>query len=75
VPRRFNLVTIDGDLLGSVELAREEWPAGSVIYRGGVRPNLRVVAQLPPATAGQTATLVVTASYPDAPEPAAPPPV
>ena len=39
----FALVTVDGDTLGAVELGRPDWPDGSIIYRGGDEPNLRVV--------------------------------
>jgi hypothetical protein len=39
----FALVTSDGDTLGAVELARPDWPPGSVTYRGGDEPNLRVL--------------------------------
>jgi len=38
----FQLVTTDGDVLGAVELARPDWPVGSIIHRG-LEPNLRVV--------------------------------
>lgn len=41
----FALVTTDGDALGAVELARPDWPDGSVIYRGD-EPNLRVVGRI-----------------------------
>jgi hypothetical protein len=30
----FRIVTADGQSLGTAELARPDWPAGSVIYRG-----------------------------------------
>jgi hypothetical protein len=43
----FQLVTVDGDALGAVELSRPDWPPGSVIYRGGDDANLRVVDMLP----------------------------
>ena len=43
----FVLVTADGESLGAVELGRPDWPDGSVIYRGGDAPNLRVVGYLP----------------------------
>jgi hypothetical protein len=36
---RFALVTPDGDVLGTVEVARPDWPAGSVIFRGGGRTS------------------------------------
>ena len=39
----FALVTVDGDPLRPVELGRPDWPDGSIIYRGGDEPNLRVV--------------------------------
>jgi hypothetical protein len=39
----FELVTTDGQRLGAIELQRPDWPIGSVIYRGGPQPNLRVV--------------------------------
>jgi hypothetical protein len=38
----FQLVTRDGEVLGPVELARPDWPVGSVIYRGGA-PDLMVL--------------------------------
>jgi hypothetical protein len=37
---KFQLETVDGKPLGAVELARPDWPVGSIIYR---TPNLRVV--------------------------------
>ena len=43
----FQLVTVDGEALGPVELAPPDWPPGSIIYRGSSRPNLRVVDRLP----------------------------
>jgi hypothetical protein len=39
----FQLRTADGDELGAVHLGRPDWPPGSVIYRGGDQPDLRVV--------------------------------
>ncbi|HEY8803034.1 MAG TPA: hypothetical protein VIN00_08150 [Candidatus Dormibacteraeota bacterium] len=39
----FQLVTVDGEALGVRELARPDWPPGSVIYRPPGEPNLRVV--------------------------------
>ena len=39
----FRIVTADGQPLGTAELAHPDWPAGSVIYRGRGKPNLRVV--------------------------------
>ena len=38
----FALVTPEGDDLGTVEVARPDWPDGSVIYRGD-GPNLLVI--------------------------------
>ena len=42
----FQLVTTDGEALGATELARPDWPPGSIIYRGD-GPNLRVVDVIP----------------------------
>jgi hypothetical protein len=42
----FQLVTIDGDVLGGRELSGPDWPPGSVIYTGPSEPNLRVVRGL-----------------------------
>ena len=42
----FQLVTTHGEALRATELARPEWPPGSVIYRGGDEPNLRVVGRI-----------------------------
>ena len=39
----FHLRTADGETLARVELARPDWPKGSVIYRGRDEPNLRVI--------------------------------
>jgi hypothetical protein len=39
----FRLITPDGEPLGLTELQRPDWPAGSIIYRGGAQPNLRVL--------------------------------
>jgi hypothetical protein len=39
----FRIVTADGQPLGAAELQRPDWPAGSVIYRGRGKPNLRVI--------------------------------
>jgi hypothetical protein len=39
----FRIVTVEGQPLGTAELARPDWPAGSVIYRGRGKPSLRVV--------------------------------
>jgi hypothetical protein len=43
----FRLLTPDGVPLGPFELQRSDWPAGSIIDRGGTQPNLRVVDVLP----------------------------
>jgi hypothetical protein len=42
----FRLITPDGERLGPIELQRPDWPAGSIIYRGGASPNLRVLDML-----------------------------
>jgi hypothetical protein len=42
----FALVTTDGDMLGTCELGRLDWPPGSVIYTCPNEPNLRVVREL-----------------------------
>jgi len=42
----FALVLRDGTTLGAVELARPDWPDGSVSYRGRDEPNLRVVDRI-----------------------------
>jgi hypothetical protein len=39
----FRLITADGEPLGPIELQRPDWPPGSIIYRGGAQPNLRVL--------------------------------
>ncbi len=41
----FQIVTVDGDALGAVELDQHDWPNGSVIERGR-EPSLRVVARI-----------------------------
>ena len=41
----FNLVTLDGDSLGAVELARRDWPPGTVIDLGGTERKLRVLGR------------------------------
>jgi hypothetical protein len=38
----FQLVMVDGEALGAVELSRPDWPPGSNIYRGPDETNLRV---------------------------------
>ncbi len=43
----FQLVTVDGEALGATELARPDWPLGSIIYRPPVEPNLKVVDYVP----------------------------
>jgi len=55
----FQLVTPDGEQLGTVELARPDWPPGSVIVRGRGKPNLRVVEHLPARDLEWLSTLVV----------------
>jgi hypothetical protein len=42
----FQLVTVDGDVLGVRELGGPDWPVGSVIQTGPGQPNLRVVLVL-----------------------------
>jgi hypothetical protein len=42
----FNLVTLDGDSLGAVELALRDWPPGTVIDLGGTEGKLRVLGRL-----------------------------
>jgi hypothetical protein len=42
----FQLVTVDGNVLGARELSGPDWPPGSVIYTGPNEPNLRVVRKL-----------------------------
>ena len=37
----FQLVTVDGDVLGTRELGRPDWPPGSIIYTELGEPNLR----------------------------------
>ena len=54
----FQLVTSDGQALGPIEVARPDWPVGSVIYRGG-QPNLRVVDVIPADDPEQFTILVV----------------
>ena len=39
----FQIVTVDGDVLGARELGRPDWPLRSVIYTGPDEPNLRIV--------------------------------
>jgi len=48
----FALLTVDGDTLGAHELDSADWPSGSVIYRDGDEPNLRVVDRLEPPDQG-----------------------
>jgi hypothetical protein len=40
---RFEIETVDGKQLGTMEFARPDWPDGSTIYGGGAGPDLRVV--------------------------------
>jgi hypothetical protein len=44
----FQRVLADGEALGAIELSRPDWPDGSIIYRGGDEPNLRVVGRIEP---------------------------
>jgi hypothetical protein len=39
----FRIATANGQPLGTAELQRPDWPAGSVIYGGRGNTNLRVV--------------------------------
>ncbi len=55
----FQLVTVDGEALGATELARPDWPPGSVIYRPPGEPNLRVVDYIPTDDPEEFAILVV----------------
>ena len=55
----FQLVTVDGEALGQVELAPPDWPPGTIIYRGSAGPNLRVVDHLPTDNPEMFAILVV----------------
>jgi hypothetical protein len=43
----FQIVTVDGDAIGPMELGRPDWPAGSIIYRGRGESNLRVLDLIP----------------------------
>jgi hypothetical protein len=42
----FQLVTVDGTVLGAEPLGRPDWRAGSVIYTGPDEPDLRAVREL-----------------------------
>jgi hypothetical protein len=42
----FQLITVDGEVLGARELSGSDWPPGSVIDTGPNEPNLRVVREL-----------------------------
>jgi hypothetical protein len=55
----FQLVMLDGEALGAVELSRPDWPPGSVIYRGANETDLRVVDHLPSGVPEEYAILVV----------------
>jgi hypothetical protein len=52
-------VTTDGDTLGRIELSRPDSQSGSVIHRGGVEANLRLVDVLPPDEPERSAILAV----------------
>ena len=54
----FAIVLADGETLGAVELARADWPIGSVIHRGD-QPSLRVVDVIPPDDPEEFGILVV----------------
>ena len=43
----FAVVLADGESLGAIKLGRTDWPAASVIWRGGDKSNLRVVDVIP----------------------------
>ena len=43
----FAVVLADGEPLGAIGLRRADWPAASVIWRGGDKSNLRVVDVIP----------------------------
>ena len=55
----FQLVTTDGEALGAIELGRPDWPGGSIIYRGGDVPNVRVVDRIDTADPEVFTMLVV----------------
>jgi hypothetical protein len=55
----FAFITADGESLGAVELARPDWPRGSVIYGGSKEPDLRVLETLPANDPETSAVLVV----------------
>jgi hypothetical protein len=55
----FQLVRIDGETLGPIELGRPDWPAGSVIYLPPGEPNQPVVDTIPSDDSGMFAILVV----------------
>jgi hypothetical protein len=55
---KFELETIDGKPLGTVELRRPDRPVGSVICRGGAAPDQRIVGHRV-AHAGGRPVLVV----------------
>ncbi len=54
----FQLVTVDGDALGAVELDRSDFPDGSVFDRDH-RPSFRVVARIEADDAEEFTVLVV----------------
>jgi hypothetical protein len=55
----FTLITREGDTLSAVELRGPDWPDGSIIYRGGDEPNLRVVGFIEPRAPENFDVLVV----------------
>ena len=56
---RYALLTADGKDLGTVNLGRPDWPAGSILYRGGDASNLRVVRLVEAPDHDQLDVLVV----------------
>jgi hypothetical protein len=54
----FRLEYLDGEPLGTIELARPDWRPGNLIVRGD-DPNLRVVDLLEPQEPNGLAVLVV----------------
>jgi hypothetical protein len=42
----FQLVTVDGTVLGARHLSWPDWPPGSVVHTGPYEPNLRFVREM-----------------------------
>lgn len=63
VLHRFQLVHVNGEDLGVEEMQHANWPVGSVLYRGGAKPNLRVVEEREPGT-NQLRVLVMEETRP-----------